>query len=272
VTIAIDPDDLQLFVDLLFRKADHGTYVALRAFRDDADGTWRSDLWPVVQIGDNLDAVIDAACRFAADCAKAPEAVCFAPPIATFSRPDKADTASLSNGLVISAELDQRPREAQERLENVIGPATVAMNSGGVWLNETTGEYENKVHLHWLLAEPTRTKIDHDFLRECNRLVCKIAGGDPTAISLVHPLRWAGSVHRKAAPRLATIVQFNPSTEVTLAEALNRLRAVTEAQPVPPPRPTYTSGADDSWPTDMEDLVALMAVIPNDDTGPGSWE
>ena len=53
-------------------------------------------------------------------------------------------------------------------------------------LDPKTGEEEDKLHLHWRLVQPTRTKIEHDFLRECNGLTCRLAGGDPTAISLVH--------------------------------------------------------------------------------------
>ena len=101
-------------------------------------------------------------------------------------------------GWVISAELDSAPRQARERLEQVLGPATIVMLSGGLWTDPETGEEEDKLHLHWRLVQPTRTKIEHDFLRECNQLACRLAGGDPTAISLVHPLRWAGSWHKKA--------------------------------------------------------------------------
>jgi hypothetical protein len=81
-------------------KGAAGTYASLRAFRDDVDGTWRRDLWPVVKLGGNgLNAIIDEACRFATQCARAAEPVVFAPPLSTFSSNSKADTAHLANGL-----------------------------------------------------------------------------------------------------------------------------------------------------------------------------
>ena len=56
-----------------------------------------------------------------------------------------------------------------------------------------------------------------------------IAGGDASAVPMVHPLRWAGSVHRKHKPRLACIVAYNPEVEITLADALERLRGAAGA-------------------------------------------
>src|SRR5262249_30668758 len=159
----------------LFMYADYNSFVSLRAFEDAADGVWGYEHWSTVRIGDNLDDVVDAALRFADLCAAAATPVCFAPPIATFDNPNKADEASLANGLVISAELDSAPQQARKRLETVLGPATIVMASGGLWSNPETGEPEDKLHLHWRLAIPTQRKIEHDLLRECNRLACQLA-------------------------------------------------------------------------------------------------
>src|ERR1700730_16346666 len=224
-----DRQEIGSFVDALFRYADSGTYTSLRAFRDDADATWHPEMWPVIKInGDGLDAIIDHAWRFAARCAGASEAVVFAPPIATFNNPDKADVASLANGLCITAELDADPAAARLTLEATIGAPTIVVASGGEWIAPSTGEVQPKLHVHWRLDHPTRTKIEHDFLREIRRLATKLAGGDPTSIPLVHPLRWPGSWHRKKEPRLARIVEINPDIEITLADALNKLRAAVE--------------------------------------------
>jgi hypothetical protein len=108
-----DRAEIDRFVNTLFLYADRDNFVSLRAFRDDADGVWRYEGWPTVQIGNTLDALIEAAFRFSDSCAAADEPVCFAPPIATFNNPDRADQASLANGLVISAELDSTPRRAR---------------------------------------------------------------------------------------------------------------------------------------------------------------
>ena len=161
-----DRAELDRFVTAAFLHADRDNFASLRAFRDGADGVWRYEEWSTVRIGDTLDALVEAAFRFSGICAAADEAVCFAPPIATFTSADKADQASLANGLVISAELDSAPHRARKRLETVLGPATLAMLSGGRWTDPGTGEIEDKLHLHWRLASPTRTKIEHDLDRK----------------------------------------------------------------------------------------------------------
>jgi hypothetical protein len=292
-----DRAEIGRFVNALFLHADRNSYVSLRAFRDDGDGVWRYEEWSTVRIADTLDGVIAAAFRFADACAVAPEPVCFAPPVATFNNPNKADQASLANGLVISAELDAAPQAARQKLEAVLGPPTIAMTSGGRWTDPATGAGEDKLHLHWRLAPPTRNKIEHDFLRECNRLVCKLAGGDPTAITLVHPMRWAGSLHKKATPRLARIIAFNPVVEITFADALNKLRAALAATPrnaeaelaprnaeaelaprnaeaelTPRNAEAELTPHQSSEPqADVLDVCAALAVIPNDDVDWDRW-
>jgi hypothetical protein len=155
-------DEIGRFVAALFRYAEAGTFVSLRAFCDATDGAWQYRSWPTVKIDESgLDRLVDVAWGFACRCAAADVAVCFAPPIATFRRPDKADTANLANGLVITAELDINPTAAREKLEDVLGPATVVMESGGEWVDRETGEVCPKVHLHWRLARPTRSPSEH---------------------------------------------------------------------------------------------------------------
>jgi hypothetical protein len=60
-------------------------------------------------------------------------------------------------------------------------------------------------------------------LYEARSLATKLVGGDSTSKSIVHPLRWPGSVHRKGAPRLATLAAFSDH-EIDLNEALDALR------------------------------------------------
>jgi hypothetical protein len=271
--VTVDHTEIGRFVNALFLYADRNSFASLRAFRDDADGAWGYENWSTIRITDTLDGVIAAASRFADACAAAPVAVCFAPPVATFDNPNKADQASLANGLVVSAELDAHPQLARQMLEAVLGPATIVMTSGGRWTDPATGTVEDKLHLHWRLAEPTHNKIDHDFLRECNSLACRLAGGDPTAIALVHPLRWAGSLHKKATPRLARIVAFNPHIEITLATALNKLRAAVEGERPPDadaqdePRQHQSSEPQ----ADPLDVCAALAAIPNADADWNTW-
>jgi hypothetical protein len=65
-------EDIAAFVNALFRYADEGSFITLRAFRDDSNGTWRPERWPVRKLnGAGLDPIIEAAVAFANECARA---------------------------------------------------------------------------------------------------------------------------------------------------------------------------------------------------------
>jgi hypothetical protein len=208
--VAIDPTQIEQFVHALFRYADPGGYVLLRAFLDNADGAWRRDLWasPVIEEA-GLDNIVIAAVKLADAAARASVPVVFAPPIATFKTPESAAEDNVDNGLVLTVEADERPEQARERLEDLLGPATLVVASGGIWRDPGGGALHDKLHLHWRLTEPTRESADHALLKEARRRAQAFVGADATAVPLVHPLRWPGSVHRKAAPRLARIIQVH---------------------------------------------------------------
>jgi hypothetical protein len=258
VTLTPDCGQIERFVDALFRHAEQNTLISMRAFRDDAHGTWRLKDWPTVAVNESLDRIVEAAESFASQCANAAVAVVFAPPVATFRQGNKATEAALANGLAMSLELDVCPAQARRSLEAVLGPATVVVASGGTWVDPPTGEIQDKLHCHWRLDTPTRTAIEHDFLKECRRLATGLVGGDASSIPAVHPMRWPGSWHRKGTPRLAQIVECNPDIEITLATALNKLRDAVEKRPRP-------NGADHSSSAQggqsTEQTAALIATI-----------
>jgi hypothetical protein len=79
--IGVDRGELTAFVETMFRYADQGTWISLRAFHDDRDGTWRPQRWPAIAVNGSLKAIIDAAVNFAQECAAAHEPVVFAPPV-----------------------------------------------------------------------------------------------------------------------------------------------------------------------------------------------
>ena len=108
-----------------------------------------------------------------------------------------------------------------------IGAADGGGRQWRMWTDPNSGAAHDKLHLHWRLAVPTRTAIEHDFLRECRKLATTIAGADASNIPALHPIRWPGSWHRKATPRLARIVLYNLDIEIDWKEALNQLRAAT---------------------------------------------
>src|SRR5579872_5975361 len=225
-TLDADRAQIEMFVSRLFRYADGG-YVQLRAFRDDTDGTWESPSWPAVPVnGTCLARLVDAAFKFADDCAKAPVPVVFAPSVVTFIGAQNAAEIDVANGVALSVECDRQPVAARQMLESLLGPATVVMASGGEWTDPQTGEIQQKLHLHWRLTEPTREPPDHRRLKEARLLATRLAGADGSAVPPSHPMRWAGSWHRKnpACPRPARIIGGDEASEIDLTDALERLQ------------------------------------------------
>lgn len=127
------------------------------------------------------------------------------------------------------------------------------------------------MHLHWRLVEPTRDPADHARLYEARALAAELVGADKTAVALVHPLRWAGSWHRKTdTPRLVRL-KARPDVEIELGEALERLREAHAGSAAPKRGNGHDrdeEGRDLIAP--LSKLAAAMAVIPNDEAT--SWE
>jgi hypothetical protein len=207
--------------------------------------------------------LIDTASKLATLAANAESPVVFCPPIATFNG-WKASEDNLADGLAISVECDARPNIAREKLENLLGPATVIVASGGEWTDPETGEIQDRLHLHWRLAVPARTAEEHAALKLARRLAQMIVGADATGVPPVHPLRWPGSWHRKGLPRLARIVGGNPERETVLSEALMILRDEigdiddAEHSPGEPQAP-------------IERLETAMFILPNVDKPWKEW-
>ena len=125
---------------------------------------------------------------------------------------------------------------------------------GGHWTDPESGEVEDKLHLHWCCREPSRSASEHALLKRARALACAFVGADATAISLVHPLRWPGSWHRKNEPRLARIVDLKPDVEIDPAEVIELLEPLvplTATEPSPAGgtrcRHSSTSGICRRW-------------------------
>jgi hypothetical protein len=217
--LSADTDQIQRFVDALFRYADEGGFASLRAFYDDANEVY--DI-RAHRLTADTQRLVAAAAAFATEAARVDRPVVFAPPIATFSSSYGAAEADLQNGLCLSVECDKRPGDARRKLEALLGPATIVVASGGEWLDPETGELEPKLHLHWRLTEPTRDAAAHAKLKLCRTMAKDLVGADGTSNPMVHPMRWPGSWHRKAAPRLVRIVA-ETEAELDLDEAEQRL-------------------------------------------------
>jgi hypothetical protein len=285
--LAVNRTEMALFAEVLFRYCDDGGHVALRTFQDNADGMWRPDLWISPQVVNGLSDIIVAASGLAEAAAATPESVVFCPPVATFKAANGAAEKDICNGPAISIDCDKTPEKAREILENTLGPATVTVASGGLWTDPDTGEVQEKVHLHWRLTKPTREFEDHVKLKEARRLAMILVDADASGVPLVHPLRWPGSVHRKAEPRLARIVNLRTDIEIELDDALEELREAVAARPPgktgggPGTGGGYTGRRPSRFGPAAEalDIIAAFAVIPNDarnwkrwsDIGMAAW-
>jgi hypothetical protein len=272
--LEIDRKEIGIFVDVAFRYADPGTFVALRAFRDDQDGILSPDLWSTPPVKEtSLGAIITAASDLAGACAGATERVVFAPPVATFKTANGAAEKDIANGLELCVECDATPEAARRMLEDLLGPATIVVASGGIWIDPETGAEQQKLHLHWRLSEPTREFRDHARLKETRRLAKVLVGADGSAVPLVHPLRWPGSRHRKGEARLARIVSLRQEVDLELGEAFERL---TEAVGAAPKSSTVNGARYQHQPgpqiaADALDVAAALAIIGNNNLAWDEW-
>jgi len=223
-SLPIDGAQLASFLDATCRYADPDTFLSLRAFYDD-----RSQPFFLygMRVGDDPATHLPFIESLAARCTRVARPVVFCPPLATFAGPDEATEEALRNGLVLSVECDKAPAAARAKLEALLGPATILVASGGEWVN-ADGEIEDKLHLHWRLDEPTREPGEHQALKRARSLAAALVGGDASNKPVVHCIRWPGSWHRKAKPRLARIVAVTDH-EVSLPDALERLQEAADA-------------------------------------------
>jgi hypothetical protein len=263
---ALEPDReaLATFSEAVFKNADPKGFVSLRAFLDDGkDGP--TILIEPITIGN--PAYLDVVVERARQAATWPAAAVFCPPVTTFLSGKDAKTENIREGVTLSVDCDASPVEARSALEAILGKPTIAVASGGEWINPETGEVERKCHLHWRLKETTKTPTDHALLKEARELATKLVGGDPTGVSLVHPFRWPGSWHRKKQPKFAEIVIDNSDTEIDLDEALTALREISGRSE--PSSDKGSNGIVDAFRQQLaanpEHVALVLKEIPNKD-------
>jgi len=246
----------------MFKYADEGTYISLRAF-DQFNSRIPPTLIRAVRVNGDLSRIAAQAAQAEDALANADRPSVFCPPIATFSNGLHARTADLANGLSLSVEIDDGDTSAARiRLEHLIGPATVVVESGGEWAHPDTGETFPKLHIHWRLSEPTRIPDDHAKLRDARDFAARLVGADPTGKPIVHPLRWPGSWNRKSKPRIARIVHYNDEAEINLDEALEAVTDAIEAAGLASIGLPVPSTPKAAYPL----VAAAMDAIPNPGT------
>lgn len=267
-TLKANAEQLSQFIAFLFPYADPDSYVSLRAFDQKDRGKPALEI-DAVRCRDSRK-LLDSACRIAEISANSLEPAVFAPPVATFTNAQRARHVDLANGVALSVEIDAGDTtRARSRLEHILGPVTICMESGSQWDDPETGETFPKLHLHWRLSEPTRTLPDHDRLREARWFAATLVGGDTTAAPPCHPLRWPGSWNTKAKPRLATITIGNQAAEIHLSDALEKLQDAIEALGL---ETTPAALREPSAPqADLSLVAQALALVPNADLHWEDW-
>jgi hypothetical protein len=233
-------DQIEIFVDALLRYTPaHAipghAFISIRSFYE-GDESKSFRISPAT-IAHGLRHVIDVAEDDARRAANDPKPTVFCPPIAVFENDKHAREKDLALGPALSIECDMHAEEARAKLEQTLGPATVVVRSGGEWTDPQTGEIGNKLHVHYRLRQPAKTKEQLDKLKYARDLATRLVGGDPTNKPVCHPIRWPGSWHRKAEPRLCLIETVLPDNEIDLDEALKKLNGGTPPPGGPQPSP-----------------------------------
>jgi hypothetical protein len=195
---AVDRRQLQTFFDVVFAHvvADGPgkVFVSLRAFTDDAS----KSVFAVESVDlFNREAVVAAAFQLAKQCAAAAKPTVFCAPTCTFDNPKTAAMANVVHGPMLSIECDGNPEQAKATLEARLGPATIVVQSGGVWTNPQTGLVEDKLHLHWRLATPAMGN-DIERLKQARIKASALVGGDATARQVIQSAGLAPPTIRKS--------------------------------------------------------------------------
>ena len=188
-----DRDQIEQFVNAIFRHAGSQGFVAVRSFLEGNDKPFRLS---GTALTGGLRFLIDVAEDDARRAAQHPRPVVFCPPLAIFSNKDRARKQDIAEGLALSVECDEHPQEARETLEKILGPATVVVKSGGRWTNGN-GKDDDKLHVHWRLARPARDS-DLAKLKQGRDLAARIVGA--TRRTSQFAIRSAGRAAGTARP------------------------------------------------------------------------
>jgi hypothetical protein len=251
-----DRDQLEIFVDAIFRHASSG-FVAVRSFYEELDKPFRLSS---AAVSDGLRFLMDVCEDDARRAAQFPKPVVFCPPLATFETKQKAGEKDIVEGLALSVELDKNPQQARATLEALIGQATVVVKSGGRWTNGN-GEADDKLHLHWRLTKPAQGK-NIAKLKKARDLATRLVGGDPTNKPVCHPIRWPGSWHRKAEPRLCLIEVLDADQEIDLDAVLDELIKASPQQSAKHDDEYTDKGEQEDWPTLVSDIITGKTYHP----------
>jgi hypothetical protein len=125
-----DRDQIEIFVDALFRYATPGAFLSLRSFFEDRSEIFRIN---AIKLNGNFQLLCDCAADIARAAANAVEPAVFAPPIATFRNGRSAAEGDIAEGLVLSVECDAHPQRGRDKQSST---SDGTGDSG--WLGERT--------------------------------------------------------------------------------------------------------------------------------------
>ena len=191
----------------------------------------------------------------------------FAPPVALFGKALNAQgkrttpRANVVEAPVIALELDNSPAEGAKHAQQLLGPATIIVRSGGV-----TPDGQDKLHLYWRLKMPACTPSEIESLDGVRKVLAQVCNGDPSGASVVHPMRWPGSWHSKSTPRLCEIIN-RTENEIGLADAV----AMASVFGIKPTKSPQRESFKTVEPLSEEELLRLAKKIPNNEQDWNRW-
>jgi hypothetical protein len=118
-----DRDQIEIFVDAIFRRATPQGFVSIRSF---VEGQNKPLITAISFHGDRrFKHLADNAERYSRTAAQAKERVVFCPPLALFDNRKTAREEDIEEALALSVECDQYPRQARQRLQDALGLPTL---------------------------------------------------------------------------------------------------------------------------------------------------
>ena len=224
-----DPEAISKFVEVAFGYCDG--FVPVRCLAE----TGTVDKKPHSEFH-RIETLADALIRLAPRAARDQRGLYVVP--GTVAKPGSARARDIIQTAVLLVDLDKGDiAEARAHLERNIGPATLAVASGG-----RTASGEDKLHLYWRLTEAT---VDDDLerVRALREMVAAKVGGDDAFDSLHQPIRVPGSVHGKQGVCSPVRIVTESLREYELQDLEGAVHDMPSLQDGPSPSSTYVIAA-----------------------------
>lgn len=221
----VNADTVRAYLTRLFAYVDFGEsdYLSLRQYGEKGtpqEGAVINTLYVQPALDDATDWTIKTARR----CARH-DLACFIIPAVLKTASGDAAAVELFTSVLIDIDTGNTA-EKRAFLESAIGPASMVVKSGG-----RTDSGHEKLHLYWLLKEPTDAV---DRVARIRLMLAEHGGGD-RAIGRAHqPIRVPGSVNCKRGEAVAVTLETTEH-EYELSDLEERIAEMGFAPGVEPP-------------------------------------